>query len=684
MKMVKLTSILWAIINARVAVGKSAPETASIQGSLTILTQNDLENNPTPGSGAILVDQAQDYSAAVEVCGQLSESLWASVGSEARSSLKTSLAYEVYQGHYAADTKFWVAKEDGGCNCRAIDAGGSLHHVKCSEKLSVLCSQSAPVSNASFEDTSPRFQITQEIRPYAPTPRRFEYSTPLSNASGPISALKAGADCLQPKNINSSDDCLFLNIWTPSLPSTHNDSVSPKPALKPVLLYIYGGAFVDGSGKNPNLDLTNMASRGDVVTVSINHRVGNFGMLVFNDGIHNGNIALNDQINALKWVKENIAAFGGDPARVTISGESSGAVSVRLLLTSPEAQGLYAGALLQSDGNGGLLQALGTFWSVEQSYTVFTRTVLGLVGCADADDEVECLRGVPGQELANLDLDTAIAKNPVVDGKYLLTSSFPLDGSGPRYAREIPLLTGVTRDESALFSIVQSINWADVTYDLWKMTIEMNQAILGFDPIAVMDNLPLWGVTPESTGEQLLNATVKLLTLTMYTCLDRAQAYSGAKNDVFEKVYAFNFHRTYSPPPNDTPFCRAPPTAERPFGDPAAEYFRCHGGSQVTMFGNHERVGLPDRDGLDQDFSRLIVDYFSSFTRTGDPNPDHAYLSARGYNSTLTQVKRVGEWETVNSDSPEWMILEWDSFMEPFGELIECSVLGQPLDYWES
>ncbi|KEY66031.1 hypothetical protein S7711_11094 [Stachybotrys chartarum IBT 7711] len=169
----------------------------------------------------------------------------------------------------------------------------------------------------------------------------------------------------------------------------------------------------------------------------------------------------------------------------------------------------------------------------------------------------------------------------------------------------------------------------------------------------------------------------------MYTCLDRAQAYSAAKNNVFETVYAFNFHRTYSPPPNDNPTCSAPKTAERPFGDPQAEYYRSHGGSQVTMFGNHVRMDMPDRDGLDQDFSRLIVDYFSSFVRTGDPNLKESYLVARGYISTLAQVQAVGMWKEVDHEAPEWMILEWNGSMESFGETNLCSVLEQPLDYWE-
>jgi carboxylesterase type B len=323
---------------------------------------------------------------------------------------------------------------------------------------------------------------------------------------------------------------------------------------------------------------------------------------------------------------------------------------------------------------------------VEESYGNFTQEVLREVGCQGATDEVECVRGIPAHELANLPLEPAVAKFPVMDGKYLLNRTFLLDGSGPLYAKDIPLMTGVTRDEAALFSTtyLAGIPWDSLDFETWTQVVYGNQDFFRLNADAIFNNMALFGVSPESTGERFFNATIHVLTLSMYTCLDRAQAYSAAKNKVFDKVYSFNFHRTYSPPPNDSPACSAPKTAERPFGDPQAEYYRCHGGSQVTMFGNHVRMDMPDRDGLDQDFSRLVVDYFSSFVRTGNPNVDESYLVARGYNSTLTQVRAVGRWDEVDYEAPEWMILDWDGFMAPFGEADLCAILEQPLDYWES
>ncbi|CRK19728.1 hypothetical protein BN1708_000393 [Verticillium longisporum] len=697
-KMVKLNAFVFGLALRHAVAAEPPSKAGSARGRLTILAHNDLENEPSSGSGAVLIDRVQDQASALKACGQLSEALWSGEGEELSfASLKTSLTYEVYQKNYPSNAKFWIASGDG-CKCRAIGTDGSLHRQKCSDRLPVLCSQSAPVSSATADDTSSSFQVTQKVGDaqftgyrdfytwkfrgvrYAPTAQRFDYSTTL-RPKGSISALTAGADCLQHNAPESSDDCLFLNIWTTSLPASTGGRTQAKPALKPVLVYIHGGGYVEGSGKNGNLDLTNIASRGDIVAVSINYRLGNTGMIAFNDGIHKGNIALGDQISALKWVAENIAAFGGDPDRVTISGESAGAMSVRNLLTSPEARGLYAGALLQSDGQGGPFQVTAKFATVDVSYKTFTQPILEAVNCNGTEDEVACLRNVPAQQLANLPVT---ANAPVIDGKILRTPFLALDGSGPRYARDVPVLTGVTRDEAAIFIPLLQIDWSTLDFPTWTGLLYAARSVLGIDPDAILANLLLWGVDPSSTGEQLFNATTEILTLNWFTCLDRATAYAGTKNGAFAKTYAFNFYRTYSPTTYTTNECSAAVTPAHPLGGPSQEYFRCHGGSQLTMFGNYRRVGLGDRDGRDQDFSRLVLDYWASFVRSGDPNPAESFLAARGYNSTLAEVKKSGEWKEVDPEAPEWMILEADSYMAPFGDADKCAVLGQPLNYWEN
>jgi para-nitrobenzyl esterase len=142
-----------------------------------------------------------------------------------------------------------------------------------------------------------------------------------------------------------SEDCLYLNVWT----GAKNEKES-----RPVLVWIYGGGFVSGSAACAIYDGEEMAKRG-IVFVSINYRVGAFGFMAHPElskeqNNASGNYGILDQVAALKWVQKNIAAFGGDPSRVTIAGQSAGSMSVNSLIASPLATGLFSGAILQSGG----------------------------------------------------------------------------------------------------------------------------------------------------------------------------------------------------------------------------------------------------------------------------------------------------------------------------------------------
>jgi para-nitrobenzyl esterase len=139
-----------------------------------------------------------------------------------------------------------------------------------------------------------------------------------------------------------SEDCLYLNVWTAN---------KNKKNKQPVLVWIYGGGFGSGGTACPIYDGEALAKKG-IVVVSINYRVGVFGFFAHPDlNEQSGNFGMLDQIAALKWVKKNIAAFGGDPDQVTISGQSAGSMSVNTLVASPLAAGLFNKAIAQSGGN---------------------------------------------------------------------------------------------------------------------------------------------------------------------------------------------------------------------------------------------------------------------------------------------------------------------------------------------
>ncbi len=191
--------------------------------------------------------------------------------------------------------------------------------------------------------------------PYAAPPvgnLRWRPPQPVKPWTGVRAATAYGHDCMQlpfpndaaPLRTQPSEDCLYLNVWVP-----RNRSTKPLP----VMFWIYGGGFVNGGSSPAPYDGSHFAEKG-VVFVSFNYRLGRFGFFAFPALLKEsgpvGNYALMDQIAALKWVQRNIAAFGGDPNQVTIFGESAGGRSVNMLVTSPEAKGLFARAMIESGG----------------------------------------------------------------------------------------------------------------------------------------------------------------------------------------------------------------------------------------------------------------------------------------------------------------------------------------------
>jgi para-nitrobenzyl esterase len=243
-----------------------------------------------------------------------------------------------------------------------------------------------------------------------------------------------------------SEDCLYLNVWTPGLDS----------ARRPVLVWIHGGGFVIGSGAQSLYDGATLAQRGDCVVVTINYRLGPLGFLNLNEVTggripSTGNEGLLDQLAALEWVRENIADLGGDPDNVSIFGESAGGMSVGALLGMPRARGLFHKAIPQSG-------ACHTANTMERAVRVAER-VLGALGTHS--DDVAGIRAATPERLLEIQAQLALPGGgdpdiggmpfqPCVDSDVL--PELPIDTLRAGSGAGVPVLVGSTLEEWRLFA----------------------------------------------------------------------------------------------------------------------------------------------------------------------------------------------------------------------------------------
>ncbi|KAF2662683.1 cholinesterase [Lophiostoma macrostomum CBS 122681] len=667
---------LICLVSCAIAV----PSPQSIGSDLTILTHNDLYG---PGSSrtaaAIVLGARQSYSQSSSSCASLQESLW-NPGNSSQ-----DLGFLRYLDHGKDAEQIGLYWAGGSSGCQAIDTRGELQTRPCDSLLPSLCSQSASLSSKASVDASAQWQTSVNTGnasivgyrdklsfrflglKYATVPQRFDYPRYAPPSGSNVSGLAYGPECLQAgcSAPSCSEDCLYLNIWTPYLPNRNSSSTK-----KAVMLWIYGGGFVGGAASDTTFDGGNMAARGDVVVVTVNYRVSTLGFLALENTTLKGNYGIADQIAALEWVQKHIADFGGDKERITVFGQSAGASSVRALLASPQTKGLFSGAIMQSNPAGAQYASTFSEYPTIAEATNLTRAILNGTGCNQVESaaKVACLRTQDPFSLQSYQ-----ARYVVVDGFYLTSNGLPLNASAPK--SDVSVMIGVMRDDGGPFSA-------------FSKSTNASQALTeqGFDAADILGSkeFPI----PQGSNKTLdvFNLTARVATDALFRCLDQSTAAVGSANTIFPVVYSYEFDRSYqisewSPNP---PTCEAPKTSERPYGDTRLPYFRCHSGDLYYVFGTLIRQGRTPRDVDDIPFSQYIVDTWTAFGRERNPNPKLDFLASRGFSNTSAKVENSEPWQPVKGNSPTLRILDTHVKNENFRESAQCDVLHFPIHYYSS
>jgi len=366
-------------------------------------------------------------------------------------------------------------------------------------------------------------------------------------AGGTFEATQFGNECTQP-GPTGSEDCLYLNVYTPTGSEPGNavkqaddetTAASKKPSGLPVMVWIHGGGLTAGGGDL--YDPTPLVNQGGVIVVTINYRLGVLGFLaqaaLDSEGHERGNYGLMDQQFALKWVQENIKAFGGDPKKVTMFGESAGGQSVYCNLASPTAKHLFGGAIAESGSYTNFQDYFPAIVPIETAETTdgfapSGSSVAISVGCSS--QTAACLRAVPA---ATLVAAQALVVYPFVDGKLLTKTPMAAFKSGQ--FNHVPVIAGTNHDEYRYFvageydlagnPILTFGEYSAAATALW--TTELEPYVLEYYPYASY-----------ASGDLALAASG---TDGVFSCPARNADLLLSK---FVKTYAYEFNDENAPP----------------------------------------------------------------------------------------------------------------------------------------
>jgi para-nitrobenzyl esterase len=418
-----------------------------------------------------------------------------------------------------------------------------------------------------------------------------------------------------PTYAKPSEDCLYLNVWTPA--KTSGDKL-------PVMVWIYGGAYRFGEGSTPTYNGENLNRHG-VIVVTFNYRLGPLGFLAHpllsKESPHNSssNYGLLDQIAALQWVQRNIAAFGGDPNRVTIFGQSAGATSVIWLMASPLTTGLFQRAIPQSAYEGTAFADLN-----ENKYGNPPKEAMGEklakdLGCDTAADPIACMRAKSAQEImdkgtppVSISSGAGYRYEPCVDG--WVVTDLPINIFKAGKQQKVPLMIGSTADEWTLLQ--QGIITAN----------SYQEAVKSYFGDAAQQVLTMY---PAADDTQAKASDKQVWTLWTFTC--PAKVYAGAMANVQSKAYFYQFSRV----------------------PPGSKIGAFHSRDIGYVFGNLAPILSPLKadkyfDNTDKELSEVMMSYWTAFAANGDPNKE-GLTNWPVYDANTVQYMNFGDTVEVKS-----------------------------------
>lgn len=375
---------------------------------------------------------------------------------------------------------------------------------------------------------------------------------------------------------DTDEDSLHLNIWRPS-------AAAAEP--RPVLVFLHGGGFVAGSGALPAYDGTALASRGGTVVVTLNYRLGVFGFLAEDalGGSTPGNQGLLDQVAALHWLQDNIAAFGGDPDRVTVAGQSAGSGSACLLGASPLAAGLLHGIIGESGG------CLGTVGDRDQGELYDTAAVAreAAVGLSEAlgGASLAEMRAMPAARIAEAAKSLSTHWWPTVDGVVLPDTPSAVYAAGQQ--NDVPLLLGSNSDETSL-DLISGLDSDPATYA--REAREEH----GADPARFLE------LYPGDDADQVTESRMRAGTDESMTAPMRRWALAAAASGT-APVHVYSFTRT-------------------PPGRGLERFGAYHGAEVMYAFGNLGADGDADYPAVDRRLESEMSGRWLAFTAGDEPD----------------------------------------------------------------